>query len=48
MKSRQYFIYLKLLCLSIHFLSSETSKRVVCDLAPSQGGVVWSDDAKML
>lgn len=47
-KSRQYFIYLRLLWLSIHFLSLETSERVVCDLAPSQNGVVWSDHVKML
>lgn len=39
MKSRQYFIYLRLLWLSIYFLSSETSEGVVCDLAPSQ--MIW-------
>lgn len=48
MKSRQYFIYLKLLWLSIQLLSLETSERVVYDLAPSPNGVVWPDHVKML
>lgn len=48
MKSRQYFIYLRLLWFSIHFLSLETSERMVCDLALSQNGVVWSDHVKRL
>lgn len=45
-KSRQYFIYLRLLWLSIQFLSLETSERVLYDLAPSQNAVVWSDHVK--